>query len=548
MRSAAHRPGGPSPILLAAMTALVLAGAAAAQTTAFTYQGKLTVSGQPAGGSYDLQFALFDALVDGTQQGATLTRNPVPVEAGVFSVALDFGVEVFDGGPRFLAIGVRPVGSSDPYAVLVPRQEVTSTPYAIQSLNAARLGGLPASDYVTSADVGGTFVRNGTDLQTAAFNIDGDGYIGGNAGIGTTSPQAKLHVAGDLRAVPHAAGDIVLGTPNAETGITLRSLATSPSPRADLRFDGNSVKLVAHPNGGVPPAGFGLAVSTNGNVGIGTTTPLSKLEVRGALTASLSSSNDIVVATTGSVNSWANLSMQTIAQKWTLGTSRNFNGDQFYLQDATWGQQRMTIQPDGGSILFPLGRVGLGNGSPAHRLSIGDGPAWTSDLWKGAVELTNGSAIGWQSNIWVNRFGIGQSNGGLYFFRTQSDPGTTAQPASYDMVITNSGNVTQPLDHGGLVKGMVRVDPFLPQPQYVVQCFWAATNASSGNCGINVQRPGTGWYEVTFPSSVETRFLAVTAVSPRVVCTATPGGSAVVFCHDTATDLSRDTQFFVIVF
>src|SRR5882672_2880684 len=75
----------------------------AQQTTAFTYQGKLTDTGNPANGSYDLQFKLFDTVTvgAGAQQGATFVRNPV-TSAGVFSVQLDFGASVFSGAARYL--------------------------------------------------------------------------------------------------------------------------------------------------------------------------------------------------------------------------------------------------------------------------------------------------------------------------------------------------------------------------------------------------------------------------------------------------------------
>jgi hypothetical protein len=39
-----------------------------AQSTAFTYQGRLQDGGAPANGSYDFQFTLWDALSGGTQQ------------------------------------------------------------------------------------------------------------------------------------------------------------------------------------------------------------------------------------------------------------------------------------------------------------------------------------------------------------------------------------------------------------------------------------------------------------------------------------------------
>ena len=41
-------------------------GVAHAQTTAFTYQGKLTDTGIPANGQYDLKLQLFDAATGGT--------------------------------------------------------------------------------------------------------------------------------------------------------------------------------------------------------------------------------------------------------------------------------------------------------------------------------------------------------------------------------------------------------------------------------------------------------------------------------------------------
>ena len=46
----------------------------AAQGTAFTYQGQLTVGGIPADGSYDLAFSLFDTNTDGTQIGMAITN------------------------------------------------------------------------------------------------------------------------------------------------------------------------------------------------------------------------------------------------------------------------------------------------------------------------------------------------------------------------------------------------------------------------------------------------------------------------------------------
>jgi len=60
---------------------LIFVGAALAQTTSFTYQGRLTDGGTPANGTYEIQFTLWDASAGGTQQPqpapVTITRTNV---------------------------------------------------------------------------------------------------------------------------------------------------------------------------------------------------------------------------------------------------------------------------------------------------------------------------------------------------------------------------------------------------------------------------------------------------------------------------------------
>ena len=75
--------------------AAVLCGFAivgAAQTTAFTCQGRFTDSTvvQPTNGVYNMQFALFDAVAGGNQIGSTITVPAVSVVNGIFTVPLDY--------------------------------------------------------------------------------------------------------------------------------------------------------------------------------------------------------------------------------------------------------------------------------------------------------------------------------------------------------------------------------------------------------------------------------------------------------------------------
>ena len=106
-----------------------------AQTTEFTYQGRLFDNTLPPTANYDFEFRLFDALSIGTQQGVTVTRLNVGVASGIFTVQLDFG-DQFTGNARFLDISVKPAGGMGGYTQLAPRQPITSSPYAIKSITA----------------------------------------------------------------------------------------------------------------------------------------------------------------------------------------------------------------------------------------------------------------------------------------------------------------------------------------------------------------------------------------------------------------------------
>jgi alpha-galactosidase len=137
-----------------------------AQTSAFTYQGRLLDGGQAANGSYDLRFKLTDALSGGNQAGATLTNAPVQVNGGLFLVSLDFGSVVFDGSLRWLEIGVRTNGSTGAYTVLGPRQAIGAAPYATFASTAAGL--VPGTALI--ANGAGITNLNGAAIQQATIN------------------------------------------------------------------------------------------------------------------------------------------------------------------------------------------------------------------------------------------------------------------------------------------------------------------------------------------------------------------------------------------
>ena len=139
-----------------------------AQTTAFTYQGKLNDGGNPANAGYDMQFRLFDmaGAGQGTQQGATITNPTVVVTNGNFAVSLDFGSAVFaSGADRFLEISLRPAGTTGGYTSLAPRQKLTSSPYSVRSVNAN------SADALSTACVG--CVQNSNINSVAGAKVTG---------------------------------------------------------------------------------------------------------------------------------------------------------------------------------------------------------------------------------------------------------------------------------------------------------------------------------------------------------------------------------------
>src|SRR2546427_305320 len=93
-------------LLSALLSVAACVGQASAQTTAFTYQGKLTDSGSPATGLYDLLFRLFDTPTEGNMLGYVISMH-TPVTNGLFTVSLDFGSGPFTGPRRWMETDIR---------------------------------------------------------------------------------------------------------------------------------------------------------------------------------------------------------------------------------------------------------------------------------------------------------------------------------------------------------------------------------------------------------------------------------------------------------
>ncbi|HMZ21853.1 MAG TPA: hypothetical protein PLD20_28230 [Blastocatellia bacterium] len=225
-----------------------------AQTTGFTYQGKLNDGGSPASGAYDLQFKLFDSPAGGVQQGATLSRDDVTVTGGIFTVTLDFGAAAFAGADRFLEISVRAGASTGAYTTLTPRQPITPTPYAIRSQSAA------AADTATNATnaVNATIAASATTATNATTATTATNFSGALAGDVTGTQTAT--------AVGKLQGRNVAATvPSNGQVLKFNSTTNQWEPAADANSGGTITGVTA----GTGSSGGGTSGAVTVNIAAG---------------------------------------------------------------------------------------------------------------------------------------------------------------------------------------------------------------------------------------------------------------------------------------
>ncbi|MFI4897206.1 MAG: hypothetical protein ACIARR_05210 [Phycisphaerales bacterium JB059] len=296
-------------VCAAVLSAFLCAGtavSAAPPGSSFTYQGTLTQDGSSVDGPRDFRFSVFDVETGGTAV-STAEVFGLDVSEGVFAAEIDFGFETWATNQQYwLEIEVGPADMSQSYE-LVGRQKLTATPYALNtrgiSVDAAGRVGIGTTapqgllDIANVGSVDGVnmlsfgegpnpgfwfesgFAPEGGDnalsLVGAASNPSSTmaWLSDGRVGIGTRSPLSSLHIE------PHSgsAGVFLVGAGQAE-GINLA-----------VGGDGLSFgKRLAEGSGFEYLGRWGF----DGNLGVGTSSPLSRLDVR------FSSGNGIEVTDT----------------------------------------------------------------------------------------------------------------------------------------------------------------------------------------------------------------------------------------------------------
>jgi hypothetical protein len=277
-------------------SSFVVQGSLFAQSTAFTYQGRLNDTANPANGSYDLRFAIYGSASQGTLLAGPLTNSATSVNNGLFTVTLDFGQSVFTGPDRWLEIGVRTNGNGA-FSILDPRQNLTAAPYAITAGNltgpvppAGLLGDYPHQ--VIFNNSGNSFSGDGAGLSNVnATSLNGFGYcslpcywnLTGNAGttdgadfLGTTDNQPltlKVNNVSALKLLPGATlPNVVAGygaakPPVLGANVSGVVIAGGGAPSAGFSGFGAGDFMAAYDDDDVIGGGFGNKVGTDNGDG-----------------------------------------------------------------------------------------------------------------------------------------------------------------------------------------------------------------------------------------------------------------------------------------
>lgn len=537
---------------LALMLAVNLISAQS-QTTAFSYQGKLDDGGIPANGVYDFQFKLFDAPTGGAsnapngavQVGPTITINDLAITAGIFTTTLDFGAGSFPGDDRWLEISVRPGASTGTYTVLNPRRQITATPYAIKSLNAA------AADSLSAACVNCVTSNQINSINSTQIN----GTITGSQlavplSLVASSANPILAVTNIHTSTAAAA----LDGASASTGFNaagVRGLITSTSPdatSAGVRGITNSTTASgfgvfgSHAGTGAgvygeSPGGFGVRGHSTNSTGVtygvaGTAISTIGIGVRGSVFTTTGSSvgvsgesrGDTGIGVRGEAGnaSGVNFGVYGISQSTNgINASGVYGESKSSLGNGLFGYASSTTGPTYGVLgqsISPDGRGVVGLATHTSGINFGVHGSSASNRGAGVYGTVSNSGVQPEdlpSGVWgdvngINRLGVrasntatsGFSNGLLTTTGSASGYGLWAINQAFGVAGRFDGNV-QVLGNLTKSSGTFKIDhPLDPENKYLYHSFVESPemmNIYNGNVTTDAEGQAVvtlpGWFE-----------------------------------------------------
>ena len=298
----------------------------------------------------------------------------------------------------------------------------------------------------------------------ALGNVMSFDQLTGNVGIGTDSPDVKLHLKGtDIRLRLQENTSNVTAVTNDMEGLELSMLGVSGIGRytpmlkfmsADTSFTTKNPKLLAYvtgiseasyitDTGGKMGLSFGtspivatgvpverMRIDGDGNVGIGTDSPLSKLHAKGGSISTPSNTSDFIT------NATARLVVNHSNEYGVYVGYLNSTNDATGIQSARSNGQTapLSLNPYGGN-------VGIGTTSPSEKLTVSGG----SSGYMTTIENTTAGGdylqmIG-DAGSPVFQFDSGGTGGEAYFSMYKDNVKKILLDANVGVSYINAGNV-----------------------------------------------------------------------------------------------------------
>ncbi|MCA9303844.1 MAG: hypothetical protein KC996_06955 [Phycisphaerales bacterium] len=283
---------------------------------AISYQGVLSQDGTPVDGLRDFRFRLYDAATGGNLIETVQLFN-VEVVEGLFSVELDWGVLPWASNEqRWVEIEAGPADGSQSYE-FVARQKLTAVPYA---------------------------------LNTRGITVDASGYVG----FGVSLPVSPLHIqnGGPTSLEPWQNADLLLEGNSGDVSMAF----LGPEHQEKVIMFGNNYNkddgAIIYDKFGQAKRGMSfrtaqverMQITAQGDVGIGTISPASRLDVRFA------TGNGIEVTDTQTSSSG-------IGVQSTVGAGTGVRGESTAGSGSTFGVYGQVASTAGWGV-YSNGRLG----------------------------------------------------------------------------------------------------------------------------------------------------------------------------------------------